>query len=356
MPAPLPPDLRIPGPTLSIGRFPTPVVELVDLAPVASARFFCKREDLSDPTYGGHKVRKLQHLLARAREHGGPVLTAGAVGSHHLLGTAVHARAAAGLDTWAIVGPQPDTAHVREHARALSHHAAGIVPIRSWKELPVALARAEARIRQQTGGAPFHVPLGGSSVEGNLGSVALGLELAADVAAGRLPHPDHVFVAAGSGGTAVGLWVGLRLAGLSSEIVAVRTAPRVMINLPRLRAMAGSLLRTLGRTPAVPLHHNPLRLVHDHFGDDYGAPTPQGVEAARLARELHGIALDQTYSAKAMAACLDAQRRREVGGVVLFVATASAAPIEPLLIGAPAEVPPELAALLLPAGPVGRAG
>ena len=69
---------------------------------------------------------------------------------------------------------------------------------------------------------PASFPVGGSSALGSVGWVGGGLEIAAQVAAGELPTPDRIYVALGSGGTAAGLLVGLRLAGLPSEVVAVR--------------------------------------------------------------------------------------------------------------------------------------
>ena len=53
---------------------------------------WAKREDCnSGLAYGGNKVRKLEFVLPIALRKGGPVLTAGAIGSHHVYATAMHA-------------------------------------------------------------------------------------------------------------------------------------------------------------------------------------------------------------------------------------------------------------------------
>ncbi|MEJ2433914.1 MAG: hypothetical protein P8Y53_12425, partial [Pseudolabrys sp.] len=49
-----------------------------------------------------------------------------------------------------------------------------------------------------------------------------GLELADQVGRGELPEPRAVFLPYGTGGTAVGLALGLQLGGLASRVVAVR--------------------------------------------------------------------------------------------------------------------------------------
>ncbi len=56
---------------------------------------------------------------------------------------------------------------------------------------------------------------------GCVGYVEAGLELGRQVAAGEVPEPSHVVLALGSGGTAAGLLLGLKLAGLRSRLVCV---------------------------------------------------------------------------------------------------------------------------------------
>ena len=53
---------------------PTPVEEIDD-------GLFVHHDDRTDSRYGGNKVRKLEFVLPIAQRRGGPVLTAGAIGS-----------------------------------------------------------------------------------------------------------------------------------------------------------------------------------------------------------------------------------------------------------------------------------
>lgn len=336
------------GRQVQLGGTPTAIEELTGLSPSARTRLFCKREDRAGSTYGGNKVRKLQHLLAQARHQDAPVLTVGAIGSHHVVATAWYGRQL-GIDSYAVLGPQPDTEHVRQHGRIAAGLLRGLWPTRSWAHLPLVMARAAAEVRQQRGRTPLVVPPGGSSVIGCLGSVDLGLEIGADVAAGHLPEPAQVFVPVGSGGTAAGLWVGLRAAGLSTQVVGVRTAQRVLANRAHLRALAGRIRRHLSWRLPIPLRHNPLHLDQSQVGRGYGYLTVAGVDAARQARQQAGLELEQTYGAKALAGCLAAIDRGETGDVVLFVATANSHSLEPLLTHALEALPEDLAALLQPA-------
>src|SRR5258708_39955198 len=84
---------------------PTPVDQVDD-------GLYVHRDDVTDSHYGGNKVRKLEFVLPIALRKGGPVLTAGAIGSHHVYATAVHA-ARLGLEVEAVRYPPPHTQPVR---------------------------------------------------------------------------------------------------------------------------------------------------------------------------------------------------------------------------------------------------
>src|SRR6478672_9992546 len=84
------PPLREGVPWLSLGRFPTPVGRLDGLVP-PSVELWVKHDDASGSVYGGNKVRKLEFLLGEARASGARrLVTLGAIGSHHVLATAVY--------------------------------------------------------------------------------------------------------------------------------------------------------------------------------------------------------------------------------------------------------------------------
>src|SRR5437868_6403651 len=70
---------------ISLGTYPTPVQHLPMLSSPRTA-LWIKRDDQTNPRYGGNKVRKLEHLLADAKErHAKRIVTVGAVGSNHVL-------------------------------------------------------------------------------------------------------------------------------------------------------------------------------------------------------------------------------------------------------------------------------
>lgn len=316
---------------MSFGHYPTPVERLSGLS-TAGCDLWIKRDDLTHPTYGGNKVRKLEKILDEARRRkAARILTVGAVGSHHVLATVVHGRAA-GFDVEAVLVPQPRTAHVEQNlradlARGLVAH--GVPPLfggRPWAAYTLAALAVAARLRRNV----FYVPVGGSSVLGAMGYVDAAEELALQVRAGSMPEPDLIVVTVGSGGTAAGLVAGLERAGLKSQVLGVVVGAPVFAVAFGARFLARRCARRIGVDPRRAAAR--LQIEPRYLGAGYGAPTEAGARAIERAAE-HGLHLDPTYTAKTFAAALDV-----VGGAqhktVLYWHTLSSAPMAPLLEGA----------------------
>ena len=96
------------------------------------------------------------------------------------------------------------------------------------------------------------------------------------------------------------------------------------------------------RAPAAAAGAGPelLHLEHGAAGPGYAIPTPEGARATALARDLGGLELDATYTAKAFAA-LVADAPRLAGLTVLFWST-----YDPRAVGAGGAVPGDLPAPL----------
>jgi D-cysteine desulfhydrase len=288
---------------------PTPVDRVHD-------RLWVHRDDLTDSRYGGNKVRKLEHLLAIAARRGGTVLTAGATGSHHVVATAVHA-GRLGLPVEAVRFPQPATDHVAELAAQAEALGVRSTMAPTSTAMPFVLARRWATLAPR--GATLLTP-GGSTPVGVLGYVGAGLELVARFEAEGWDEPDDVVVALGSGGSSVGLAVGLALAGWRrATVVAVRVADRIVTNAPVLRGIEAGVRSLLAVGGALPPRAR--WTIDGHwFGPGYGHPTPAGTAAAARAATL-GVASEPTYTAKALAAAFE---RLDRGRRVVFVQTLAA--------------------------------
>ncbi|MQA89463.1 MAG: pyridoxal-phosphate dependent enzyme [Gemmatimonas sp.] len=309
-----------------LASLPTPVEELP--GPDGDVRLFVKRDDLSAPSYGGNKVRKLEHFLADAELSGSRTLiTLGGIGSNHALATATHGQAL-GLDVDLVLYDQPMTPAV---ARNLGGFLAAGARLHVAHSIPRAFVTCGALFRRHAGEgkAPYFIMVGGTSRLGCIGHVSAAIELARQVADGLLPEPDRLFVPLGTCGTAAGLIAGLKIAGLRTRVVAVRVADAFPANRTTLRYLAQDVGDFLHRCdPAVPriwIHPHDFDVVTHHYGEGYGVPTAAGERAIRWAEPR--LSLDTTYSGKALAACLEQIATISGETTVLFWNTYNSAPI-----------------------------
>ncbi len=214
------PELRETLPHLPLSERPTPVRELTEL-PDGTAPVWIKDDGAYGwGGWGGNKVRKLEWLLPDIQRSGSKtILTVGGLGTNWGLAASLYGRDQ-GLKTALALIDQPRDDHVRTQLERLKASGATIhfthTKARTIAAAPYLMLRHADGLK-----LPYFLPAGGSSPLGAVGYVEAALEIAAQVASGELPEPSHVVTAVGSGGTAAGLAVGLRLAGLASIVVGI---------------------------------------------------------------------------------------------------------------------------------------
>jgi D-cysteine desulfhydrase len=135
---------------------------------------------------------------------------------------------------------------------------------------------------------PYVLPAGGSSPLGTLGYVECGLELADQVARGLLPEPGWIVTAVGSGGTAAGLALGLRLAGPRTRVRGIVFDVTLRLDSAALVGLAGksrALLRARGADlPQAWLGPADVVTERGWLGPGYARPTAFGAWALHRAR------------------------------------------------------------------------
>ncbi len=262
-----------------------------------------KYDNLTSSYYGGNKLRKLEYLLQltidkRAKR----VATFGSVASNHALATALYAQRL-GLECTCLLSHQARSPAVVKVLGLLMQCGAEIVRFGGAHR-----ARIETMRQYVQGRRSWVIPLGGSSWLGTVGYVGAGLEFASQVAAGEIDEPARIYIATGTMGSAGGLALGLALGGLASEVQAVRVSPREIMNRQRLDQLMAKTAAMLNRLePGIPadLHRRTrIEVRQSFYGDGYAISNPATDAAIDVARDALGLALEPTYTGKAMAALL----------------------------------------------------
>lgn len=325
------PILKKKVPYVSLGEFPTPVQKLRRLGDrLGLSQLYVKRDDLSGKVYGGNKPRKLEFILGNAlKSKVGEVMAFGGIGSNYALATAIYARQV-GLKSISMLIPQPNAHYVRRNLLTSYYYGAELYSCGSGLESAVNMLLVYTstiyqmlRHRVKAGHFPQFIPPGGSSPLGIVGFVNAAFELKEQVTSGELPEPDYIYVASGTMGTAAGLTIGLRVAGLKTRVVSVRVTGKKLANAKRMINLideTNSLLCSFDSSfPRLSFSEADTDIRDNYFGEHYALFTKEGMEAVSLMREFEGIKLDGTYTGKALAALIDDAKCDKLSdSVVLF--------------------------------------
>ncbi|MEU8591152.1 pyridoxal-phosphate dependent enzyme [Streptomyces sp. NPDC048664] len=318
------PELIGPLAHLRLGAGPTPLrpLDALDLP----AQVWCKDDSVyGTGGWGGNKVRKLEWILPEAERRGTrTLLTVGGLATNWGLAAALYAREH-GIHTALALIDQPVTDDVREQLRRLRRSGAALHFTRT--KLRTVAAAPWLFLRHTHGGRPpYFLPAGGSDPVGTLGYVEAALELAAQLRRAGLPEPTHLVTAVGSGGTAAGLALGLRIAGLRTRLVGIVVNDTLRLDAPTVVALAHRSARLLRRRgaplPPVALDPADLLVLRGWMGPGYGHGTAQATAAQALAATRVNLRLDPVYTAKAFAALMELASDHRFGrGPVVFLHT-----------------------------------
>jgi len=275
-------------PKIPLGLFPTPIYHLPNMSKALGVDVWIKRDDMTGVLLGGNKVRKLEYLLADAKQSGYDlVMTTGQAQSNHATLTAACALRA-GMDCVLVLKKRGVTDC---KGNQILNHLMGVrvvfMDVESYDDIYAEMDR----IGDEMGRKVYKIPCGGSNALGTLGYVDCMKEIAA---CGQ--HFDHIVCACGSGGTTAGtmLGAGLYLPGTGVTGVMVDDSPFDQI-VPEL-VRQGAELMDIDKDAALPA----LDLM-DMAGPGYSISSEAGNEAIAMMMRLEGIVLDPCYTGKAFA-------------------------------------------------------
>lgn len=291
---------------IAIGTWPTPVRRLDRISEMLGVEVWAKLEEECG-AWGGNKVRKLEHILGRARADEILKLVSFGAGTSNWTSALAFHGARHGFEVEVVLSANEVPPNYRRLYFDLGTQVRRVNRVRFSFEV------ARGRMRPERGLTRV-LPMGGTCPEGNAGSVGAGIEIADTIEKGELPRPSLVFVATGTTGTAAGLAAGMARVDDPPEVVCVRVAPKPY-GTPQL---VRKTIATLGPDAA------PLRGDERFFAPGYARPNAASIEAAQIGR-LDGLELDQTYAAKAFAS-LVAHARAGAAGPLLFLHTSPGPP------------------------------
>lgn len=299
---------------LHFAHLPTPIEELPRLTEaLRGPRILVKRDDQTGLAFGGNKTRKLEFLVAEAREQGAKTLiSAGAIQSNHCRQT-VAAAARFGFDcALVLTGERP----TRPSANFLLDQLFGADII------TVADRKDRDRILQETfdhavaaGKEPYLVPYGGSSPTGALGYAFAMEELMSQLKDLRVLQElgglergvDWIVFGTSSGGTHAGLVLGQRLFNFKGKVLGISIdEPEAQLK-AHVSELASQASEKLGER--IDFTGDNVLANENYCEAGYGVFGAGEREAIKLFASNEGLLLDPVYTGRAAAGMIDLIRK-----------------------------------------------
>ena len=293
-------------PRIKLAHLPTPLEFLPRLTEhLGGPNIYVKRDDCTGLASGGNKTRKLEFLMADAREQqADTVITQGAVQSNHARQTAA-AAARLGMHCELLFENRiadPGEEYLNSGNVLLdrlfdakTHHYPG------GTDMNAAMEEHAAGLKSQ-GRKPYIIPGGGSNPIGALGYVNCALEILHQANEQQL-HLHHILHATGSAGTQAGLVTGLRATHSGIGVLGIGVnAPRDAQE-DKVYQLALETADYIGAAGCV--RREDVIANCDYIGDGYGVPTDSMRAAVQLLARLEGLLFDPVYSGKGLAGMID---------------------------------------------------
>ena len=308
-------------PRQSFGVFPTPLYRLENISAKYGKDIWIKRDDMCGVALGGNKVRKLEFLLADAKNQGcDTVFTTGGAQSNHAMLTAACA-ARLGMKCILILKQRGVT---ERKGNLILDEIFGaevrFMDTDSYDDIYAEMHRVAEELAKD-GHKSYFIPCGGSNPLGALGYAACVEECVRQAAEKELSI-GHLVSATGSGGSTGGLLLGAKLflPGVKVTGMGVDDDPFEEI-VPDLATRAAALMdTTLERS------EKDFEMVY-HLGSGYAIPNPEDTPYIEELARLEGILLDPVYTGKAWAGMLKLLEKGyfDQDDNILFVHTGGAA-------------------------------
>lgn len=309
---------------IHLGDFPTPIHYCKHISAEHQANVYVKCDNITGQVhkhgkrmYGGNKLPKLQYLLAHALElNKQAVVTNGFAGSNHTTQTAVclkqiNEKLGTNIKCICLLKPQHNSHAVARNVLLQYAHGAELHSCQNNTQREEYRLELHKKYKELYGDEPYFIPTGGSVARGAIGYVQAAFELYEQIKAGVIPQPDVIYLTCGSGGTAAGLLLGLKAAGLALPLYLTTDEPEDYEGathdcLSKLFHETNDLLCSLDETfPRCTLNRSDYIVDKRFAASDYGLFTEQGAQTAAELLASEQIKIDRIYVDKCATAMLE---------------------------------------------------
>lgn len=275
---------------------PTPLHRLKNLGnSIGLNELWIKRDDLTGPSIGGNKIRKLEYVLGDARANKADTLvTIGGIQSNHCRQTAAVCAAAGLRCILLLAGAEPETYTGNLLLDSMLGAEIKFYPDDNLVTLSDRMDEVIETLKD-FGFNPYAIPAGASVPIGSIAYAAAMDELLNQAKELRF-IPEKIIVANGTGGTLAGLIVGAHMLNVDIDIIGVSVLYDEETSKEKIRNIIERMINEIPEIePFKPRIH-----IEDRFLEEgYGIITEGVRTSIDMFAKMDGIFLDPVYTGKA---------------------------------------------------------
>ncbi|MFZ5518024.1 MAG: D-cysteine desulfhydrase family protein [Candidatus Zhuqueibacterota bacterium] len=286
-------------PRIHLANLPTPIEKLTGVSQQwGDVEIYVKRDDKTGMLMSGNKIRKLEFVIAEARQKGANVLiTCGGIQSNHARATAVAARKL-GMDSWLVLRGQVGGSIDGNLALDLLVGAKiKYITPEQYRNEVMDIMQDLVRDLEQQGYTPYIIPEGASDELGAIGYFAATEEIASQLKQMQL-EIDYLVCAVGSGGTYAGLLLGQKYFKQAYQVIGFNVCDDASFFVKKITAISQKAIQRFNLN--VSLTPSDVTIIDGYVGEGYSLNRPAEIEFIKHVAASDGLILDPVYTAKAM--------------------------------------------------------
>lgn len=304
---------------------PTPIIRLdaLEYNIGGHSGLYLKEEGFSGGLYGGNKIRNLEYLIQNAINKGVKMLvTFGSIESNFAKAVAIFGKEYNfNVKLYLCNLSKNPMCKLEENIERLKRLGAEVKLV-SFAHCILLSRLANQKLLNHIFSPKdeYLIPLGGASTLGCLGHFGLAEEIKNQIVCGELPLIERMFVPLGSGGTVSGLIAGFKYFKLPIKVTGVYINDGISRkNIEKRSSKIISLVQGEKRKIDT---NDILDLEKAYIGGGYGVTNDLSEKVKRDLYDIENILLDETYTAKSMAAFIDYAKANK-SEEILFLQTSN---------------------------------
>ena len=286
-------------PRIQLATLPTPIQKLERLSEQwGGIEIYVKRDDLTGMALSGNKIRKLEFVIAEARNQGADLLiTCGGIQSNHARATAV-AATKLGMKSYLVLrGQQGGETDGNLLLDFLVGARVKYITPEDYSTRVDEIMTELAEELKKDGYHPYVIPEGASNELGAMGYLAATEEIVMQLKKRKL-QIDYLVCADGSGGTHAGLLLGQKFYNQNYQVVGVNVCDDEAFFINKINQISEKAIDRFNLI--VDFKKEDIKIIDGYVGEGYALNRQEEIDFMKQVALTEGLILDPVYTGKAL--------------------------------------------------------